>query len=104
MNRNADLRELDRLFQQALSLPSAERSGFMERACQGQQEVEQRLRRLLEAHTEESGVLGRAVAPGLRQPEHRDSIGRWKLLEPIGAGGFGLVYSASCEADGVTLH
>jgi serine/threonine protein kinase len=57
---------------------------------------------MLDADAQAGAFLDRPL-PGLAaQPGER--IGRWKLIERIGEGGLGVVYRASCEADGVTLH
>jgi tetratricopeptide (TPR) repeat protein/predicted Ser/Thr protein kinase len=103
MNDGFALRELDDLFQQALALPEADRGAFLDRECQSRPILYGKLQRMLDADAKACGFLDHPLAADLTvQPRAR--IGRWKLIEPIGEGGLGVVYRASCEADGVTLH
>jgi serine/threonine protein kinase len=102
MNDGLALRELDDLFQQAVALPEADRAAFLDFKCRSRPILYRKLRRMLDADAKAGAFLDRPLAGLAAQPGER--IGRWKLIERIGEGGLGVVYRASCEADGVTLH
>jgi len=83
----------------ALSLPE-ERAAYLERACAGNRALRESIEALLKANEGASGFLSRP-APGLAassdQPVREASgtvIGRYKVSEPIGEGGMGVVYMA----------
>lgn len=85
-----------RIFDEALNIPcSAERTVFLRQACAGNEELLARLEALVRASEVSSGFLPAeprgaswdSGVPGAR-------IGRYRLLERIGEGGFGVVYMA----------
>jgi serine/threonine protein kinase len=102
MNDGFHLRELEDLFQQAVALSEADRAAFLDHMCDSRPILYDKLRRMLEADAKAGAFLDRPLAHFAAQPGER--VGRWKLIERIGEGGLGVVYRASCEADGVTLH
>ncbi len=82
-----------RIFHEAMARPVAERYSFLDDACAGDLTVRSEVDELLAAHddigepeTTTSGPV-RIEAPGT-------IIGRYKLLQRIGEGGFGVVYMA----------
>src|SRR5580698_8601945 len=93
------------IFAEALQLSAAERSVYLERACGADEELGQRVGRLLKAH-DQAGDFLEQPAPEAA-PEGRsevavgekpgDRIGRYKLLQQIGEGGCGVVYMAEQE-------
>jgi eukaryotic-like serine/threonine-protein kinase len=83
-----------------------ERQSFLERACAGEPGLGERIRALLEAHEEAGSFLPDADLPS-GEPRLDGSegaaprvegpgalVGRYKLVEKIGEGGFGVVYMA----------
>jgi eukaryotic-like serine/threonine-protein kinase len=67
----------------------AERQAFLDQACGGDDALRLRVERLLAAHEHASGILDRGADEG-----PGTVIGRYKLKEQIGEGGFGLVFVA----------
>ncbi|MBI3860326.1 MAG: protein kinase, partial [Planctomycetia bacterium] len=83
------------IFDAALQKGSeAERAAFLEGACGSNADMRGRVETLLRAHDAAGGFLQSTVAV---EPPHEGPgtvIGRYKLLQQIGEGGFGVVYMA----------
>jgi len=93
------------IFTEATELPPAERAAYLERACSGDAELRHRVEVLLQTH----GGIGDFLEAPLQQAtiEARlkasagekagDRIDRYRLLQQIGEGGYGVVYMAEQE-------
>src|SRR5215467_2659019 len=95
----------DWIVRQALKRPPVERAPFLDGVCAGDLTLRERLERLLAAHEQPETLLATqaetarptmkvASADELADEAVGQSIGRYKVLEKIGEGGFGLVYVA----------
>src|SRR5260370_26339116 len=89
----------------AIELPVAERAAYLDRACSGDADLRQRVEGLLKEHDdlgdfpEKRPSKGTAQGgPGAVGEKPGDRIGRYKLLQQIGEGGYGVVYMAEQEA------
>src|SRR6266571_3523916 len=93
------------VFAEALQLPVAERSAYLENACGADAELRQRVQRLLKAHAHAGDFLEHPPPEAVVEASPKacvgekpgDRIGRYKLLQQIGEGGCGVVYMAEQE-------
>jgi serine/threonine protein kinase/dipeptidyl aminopeptidase/acylaminoacyl peptidase len=93
---------IKQFFNAAIELAPAERAGFLESACGGDEFVRREVESLLAAHVQgesflavpafEMGASLLADAPG--GPAAGDHIGPYKILNQLGSGGMGEVYLA----------
>jgi eukaryotic-like serine/threonine-protein kinase len=99
---------IEGLFHEAADLAPAERSAFLDRVCNGDDELRRELESLLAADTPEDELLQAAVDQVLDQlPATSDEksepigrrVGRYKITGLIGKGGMGAVYLAAREDD-----
>jgi serine/threonine protein kinase/tetratricopeptide (TPR) repeat protein len=93
------------VFLEAIELPAHERAVFLQRAYAGDEELRQRVAALLAAHDRVGDFLEEPLQKATPEPRPEapigerpgDRIGRYKLLQQIGEGGWGVVYMAEQE-------
>lgn len=101
--------ETKRLFHQGLELSASERQAFLERACNGDEELRRSVESLLAAHYNagdfivepalvEAGVVGQADGTRAALPEETSfagrQIGHYRIVSELGRGGMGAVFLA----------
>ena len=84
-------------------MPEQQWEEHLEKGCEGDDSLRQRVRALLRAHAEPKSFL-ESPAPALQATidlpiaeKHGTVVDRYKLLEQIGEGGFGVVFMAEQE-------
>jgi eukaryotic-like serine/threonine-protein kinase len=94
-------RRIDTIFKSALELPTAERAAFLEAACAGDPSLRREVESLIDHERAEDFLdspaveeAARLLAAGRERSLEGQTVGPYKLLERIGAGGMGEVYSA----------
>src|SRR2546427_7049718 len=92
--------EIDRIFAAALEREPGERSAFLDEACSGNEQLRKEVESLIAHVVPDTQAAGQAVeeatrllAQEMRGPE-MTSIGPYKIVKLLGAGGMGHVYLA----------
>src|ERR1700677_1736360 len=93
------------VFTHAIQLPADERAAYLDRVFGSDAELLQEVLMLLQAHDSSGSFLERTpnatIVENLQEPSIAfnpgDRVGRYKILNQIGEGGCGVVYSAEQE-------
>jgi tRNA A-37 threonylcarbamoyl transferase component Bud32 len=92
----AKLGRLRQIFDAATMQDPKDRAAFLDRACDGDQSLRSEVEQLLAAHDLENSWLD--------NPWEGRSIGPYRLIRQIGAGGMATVYLAERQIGSVTQH
>ena len=90
------------ILHEALEIPGLyERAAYLDEACGGDQALREDVESLIAAHLAAENFMDPLANPlwrEVRSEREGDTIGRYKLLQQIGEGGFGTVYLAEQSA------
>jgi len=89
-----DLARIEAVFQAAADLASSERSAYLDRECSGDDVLRERVEAMLEQLGRDESFAPARLPTSANTEGEGTRIGRYKLLQVIGEGGFGVVYMA----------
>src|SRR5690242_2042864 len=92
------------IFDAAIELPKEQQAAFLDKACAGNVALRQRVEALLRAHDAAGTFMDHPAQKAITKTvkitlkdQSGEMIGLYKLLQPIGEGGCGVVYMAEQE-------
>lgn len=100
MRESEYLTQVEEIFYAAIKLGYEERAAFLSHVCASDDELRSEVESLIRAHEEPRNFLDTPLSiltPGILEGsdiEIGQSIGRYRILAPIGQGGMGCVYKA----------
>ncbi|MBI1853398.1 MAG: protein kinase, partial [Planctomycetes bacterium] len=86
-------RRVREIFERALDLDAAERDRFVAEACAGDDDLDRRVRRLLESDASATDALEPPSIPEVNVAEGA-RLGGFRIRRVLGSGGMGTVYEA----------
>lgn len=96
--------KIQKLFEQVLKLPRAKREAFLKSACGNDSDLYEEVRSLLDADTNAHSLLDGLAVDAIDLPPLEDylgkSIGSFKIISEIAAGGMGRVFLAERTTGG----
>jgi serine/threonine-protein kinase len=96
-------RRLEDLFERAGAVPPDARAAFLAEACPDDPALRSKVLSLLSVPTDASGalesVVSRSVEALAAETSSGQRVGPWRIVEPVGHGGMGLVYLAERADD-----
>ncbi len=89
-----DIERIEELFHRAADLPAAERRALLDEQCGDAPAVRERVEGMLARLESDESLRVPAIDPSGITEGPGSTIGRYKLLQQIGEGGYGVVYMA----------
>jgi Tol biopolymer transport system component/tRNA A-37 threonylcarbamoyl transferase component Bud32 len=95
-----DFEQIEKIFQQALLLPTDQRAQFLAEACGANDHLRQKVERLLGAHSQAGSFLQRPPAGPESDSDAASrnfagkKLGHYQVISPLGKGGMGEVWLA----------